>query len=81
LRTTEDRALRRLFRPYREEVTVGRRKLHDEELLKLYSSSNIITVIKSRRMRWVGHMARIDETNAMQYFSQKTRREETTWEI
>jgi hypothetical protein len=48
--------LRRIFGPKRDEVTGGRRKLHDEELHKLYSSSNIIRMMKSRRMEWAGHV-------------------------
>jgi hypothetical protein len=53
--------LRRIFRPKRDEVTGGCRKLHDEELHDLYSSPTIIRIIKSRRMRWAGHVARIGE--------------------
>jgi hypothetical protein len=49
------------FGPSRNEVTGGWRKLHNEELHGLYSSSNIIRVIKSRRMRWAGHTARMGE--------------------
>jgi hypothetical protein len=45
----------------RDELTVAWRKLHDEELYDLYSLSNIIRVIKSRRMRWAGHVARLGE--------------------
>jgi hypothetical protein len=45
----------------RDNVTGQRRKLHNEELNDLYTSSNIIRVIKSRRMRWVGHVARMGE--------------------
>jgi hypothetical protein len=44
----------------RDEVTGGWKKLHTEELRDLYSSPNIIRIIKSRRMRWVGHVARIE---------------------
>jgi hypothetical protein len=52
LRVFENRVLRRLFGPKRDEVTGQWRRLHNEELNDLYSSTNIIRVIKSRRMRW-----------------------------
>jgi hypothetical protein len=51
LRVFENRVLRRIFRPKREEVAGGWRRLHNEELYNLYASQNIISVIKSRRMR------------------------------
>jgi len=51
--------LRRIFGPKRDEVTVDWRKLHNEELNDLYLSPNIVRVIKSRRMRWEGHVARM----------------------
>jgi hypothetical protein len=51
----------RIFGPKREEVTGGRRKLHNEELHHLYSSPSIIRIIKSRRMRLAGHVARMGE--------------------
>jgi hypothetical protein len=57
----ENRVLRRIFGPKRDEVTVQWRKLHNGELHNLYSSPNIIRRIKSRRMRWAGHMARTGE--------------------
>jgi hypothetical protein len=57
----ENRVLRRIFGPKREEVTGEWRRLHNVELNDLYSSPNIIRVIKSRRMRWAGHAARMGE--------------------
>jgi hypothetical protein len=54
LRVFENRVLRRIFGPNRDEVTGGWRKLHNEELHNLYSSPSIIRMIKSRRMRWQG---------------------------
>jgi hypothetical protein len=56
----ENRVLRRIFGPKREEDG-SRRKLHNDELCSLYSSLNIVRVIKSRRMRWVGHVACMGE--------------------
>jgi len=61
LRVFEDRVLRKIFGPKRDEVTGERRKLHDEELNDFYSSPNIVRVIKSRRMRWAGHVALMGE--------------------
>jgi hypothetical protein len=55
------RVLRRIFGPKRDGVTGGWRKLHNEELHDLYSSPSIITIIKSKKMRWAGHVARMGE--------------------
>jgi hypothetical protein len=60
LRMSENRVLRRIIGPKRDEVIGGWRKLH-EELHVLYSSPSIIRVIKARRMRWAGNMARMGE--------------------
>jgi hypothetical protein len=57
----ENRVLRRIFGRKRDEVIGEWGRLHNEELNDLYSSPNIIRVIKSRRMRWAGHVARIGE--------------------
>ena len=61
LRVFENRVLRRIFGPKREELKREWRKLHNEELNDLNSSPNTFRVIKSRRMRWAGHVARIGE--------------------
>jgi hypothetical protein len=57
----EGHKLRRIFGPKRDGVTGRWRKLHDEELHDLYSSPSIFRIIKPRRMRWVGHVARMGE--------------------
>jgi hypothetical protein len=57
LRVIEWKVLRRIFGPERDGVTGGWRKLHNEALHDLYSSLNIIKIIKSRRMTWAGHVA------------------------
>jgi len=59
LRVFEDMMLRRIFGPRRDKVTGELRRLHNEELNDLYSSPNIVRVIKSRRMRWAGYVARM----------------------
>jgi hypothetical protein len=72
----ENRVLR-IFGPKRDEVTGGWRKLHNEELHNFCSSSSIIRIIKSRRMRWVGHVARMG-TNRNAYSILVGKPEETT---
>jgi hypothetical protein len=66
LRVFENRMLRRVFGPKRDEVTGEWRKLHNKELNDLYSLANIVWVVKSRRMRWAGHVARMGEDRGVQ---------------
>jgi hypothetical protein len=61
LRVFENRVLKKIFGPKRDEVMGEWRKLHNEELRDLYTSPNIIRIIKLRRMRWAGHVARMGE--------------------
>jgi len=61
LRVFENKVLRRLFGPRRDEVARECMRLHNEELNDLYSSPNIVRVIKSGRMRWAGHVTRVGE--------------------
>jgi hypothetical protein len=73
LRVFEYRVLKRIYGPKRDEVTGGSRKLHNEELRDLYSS-RIIIMMKSRRMRWAGHVARIGERRThIGYWSESQR--------
>jgi hypothetical protein len=65
-RVFENRVLRKVFGPKRDEVTGEWRKLHNEELNDLYSLPNIVRVVKSKRMRWVGHVARLGEERGVQ---------------
>jgi hypothetical protein len=78
LRVCENRVLRRIFGPKRDEVTGEWRKLHSEEVNILYSSPDVIRQIKSRRMRWAEHVARMGE-ECVQGFDWKATRKETTW--
>jgi hypothetical protein len=61
LRVFENKVLRRIFGPKRDEVTGEWRRLHNNKLYALYSSPSIIQVIKSRRLRWAGHVAGMGE--------------------
>ena len=74
----ENRVLR-IFGPKRDEVMGEWRKLHNEELNDLYSSPNIVQVIKSRRMRRVGHVARMGSGQALQGFGGETWGERDHW--
>jgi hypothetical protein len=65
LRVFENRVLRRVFGSKRNEVTGEWRKLHNEDLNDLYSLPNIVRVVKSRRMRWAEHVARMGEDRGM----------------
>jgi hypothetical protein len=65
LRVLENRVLRKIFGPKRDDVTDDWRKLHNEELNDLYCSPNIVLVIKSRRMRWAGNVARMGERTSV----------------
>jgi hypothetical protein len=65
LKVFDNRMPRRIFGPKRKEVTGGWRKLHSEELHNLYSSGNIIIVIKSRRMRWMENAGHMGEMRSM----------------
>jgi hypothetical protein len=77
LRVFENRVLRRIFGPKRDEITGECRKLHSEELHILYSSSYFIRRMKSRRMRWAGHVTCIEEEERIvQGFGGKGRRKE-----
>ena len=67
LRVFENMVLRRIFGPRRDEVTGEWRRLHSEELNDLYSSPNIVRVIKSRKMRWAGHVTRMGEERGLVY--------------
>jgi hypothetical protein len=75
----ENRLLKGIFGPKRDRVTGGWRKLYNEELHNLYSSPSTIRIIKSRKMRWAGHVARMGEKrNVYRLLVGKPKRKETT---
>jgi hypothetical protein len=76
----ENRVLRRIFEPKRDEVTGEWRKLHNEQLNSLYSLRNIVRVIKSRRMRWARHVARMGKESCVQGSGGETGGKETAGE-
>jgi hypothetical protein len=75
LRVFENGVLRRIFGPKRDEVTGEWRKLHNEELRDLYSSPSIIRIIKSKRMRWASHVARMGKRGTRIGYWWETQRE------
>jgi len=81
LRVFENRALRRIFGPRRDDVTGEWSKLHNEELNDMYSAPNIVRVIKSRRMRWEEHVSCMDERRGEYRGLVGNLMKETTWEI
>jgi hypothetical protein len=74
----ENRVLRRIFGPERDEVTGGWRKLHNEKLHDLYSSPSIMRIMKSRRMTLAGHVARMGEKRNTYVVGGKARGKEAT---
>ena len=72
LRVFKNMVLRRIFGSRRDEVTGEWRRLHNEELNDLYSSPNIVRVIKSRRVRWAGHVARMGKGGTYTGFCEDT---------
>jgi len=79
LRVFQNVVLMRIFGPRRDEVTGEWWRLHDEEINDLYSSHNIVRVIKSRRMRWAGHVARMGEERGRIGSWWRNRREIDHW--
>jgi hypothetical protein len=77
LRVFENMVLRRICGPKRDEVTEEWKRLHNEELYDLYSSPNVIQVIKSRRMRWARHVACMGERRGL--YRVLLGKPETTW--
>ena len=76
----ENRVLRRIFGPKGDEVTGEWRKLHNDKLNDLYSSPTIFRVIQSKRIRWVGHVARMSERRGVYRVLVRKPEGENTWE-
>jgi hypothetical protein len=79
MRVFENRVLRGIFGPKRNEVTGERSKLHNEEFNDLYSSPTIVRMLKSIRKRWAGYGARMRRQRRVQGFGGETLGKETTW--
>jgi hypothetical protein len=79
MRVFENRVLRRIFGPKRDEVTGEWRKLHNEELHNLYPSPTFVRMLISRRMRWAGHVGRKGEREACKGFWWGNLRERNHW--
>jgi hypothetical protein len=80
LRVFENKALKRIFRPKSDEVTGGWREVHNEELHRLYSSPSMIRMVKSRRMRWAWHVARIGQRGMHSRYCWESQKERDHWE-
>jgi hypothetical protein len=78
MRVFENRVLRRIFGPKRDEVVEGWRKLHNEEIHKLNCSPSIIRMMKSKRMRWAGHISRMGRRGMHTRFRKESRSKKTT---
>jgi hypothetical protein len=77
----ENRVLRRIFGPERDEASEEWRRLHNEELNDLFSSPNVFLVIKSRRMRWAGHVVLMGEKTGIYRFMEEKPAGETPLEV